>query len=114
MSRLRSHGRSITNPRVKSCPRNGVHHRGLQYRRGKENSCSIREAISIVEGLSGRPQGYDYAKQYRNGDHICYFSDLRKTRAHYPGWRIAKSFERVIGEMVESYRQRDRPSRISE
>ena len=25
-----------------------------------------------------------YAEQNRIGDHICYYSDLRKMRSHYP------------------------------
>ena len=51
---------------------------------GKQNSCSIIEAFKIVEEFSGKPQVFTYVEENRIGDHICYYSDLRKIRAHYP------------------------------
>jgi CDP-paratose 2-epimerase len=43
----------------------------------------------------------------RIGDHICYISDLRKMRAHYPAWDITISLEETIGQIVEAWRTRD-------
>ena len=60
---------------------------------GKANSCSILEAFDRVERLTGQPQVYTYVDQNRVGDHICYYSDLRKMRAHYPGWDITSRLE---------------------
>jgi CDP-paratose 2-epimerase len=51
---------------------------------GKDNSCSIMEALAIAEKFSGKKQVYTYVDQNRIGDHICYYSDLRKIRSHYP------------------------------
>ena len=34
--------------------------------------------------FTGKPQVYTYVDENRIGDHICYYSDLRKMRAHYP------------------------------
>ena len=34
---------------------------------------------------------YDYVDQNRAGDHICYYSDLRKMTAHYPGLETSPS-----------------------
>ena len=45
-------------------------------------------------------------EQARAGDHICYYSDLRKMRAHYPGWDLTQSLEETIRQIVESWRQR--------
>jgi CDP-paratose 2-epimerase len=73
---------------------------------GKANSCSILEAFRLAEKFSGREQVYTYVEQNRAGDHICYFSDLRKMRAHYPGWDITKSLEETVGEIVTAWRQR--------
>ena len=42
-----------------------------------------------------------YVEQARKGDHICYISDLRKLRAHYPGWRIAMPLDTIIDELIE-------------
>ena len=43
-------------------------------------------------------------EENRIGDHICYYSDLRKMRAHYPGWDISKSLDETIGEIVAATR----------
>jgi CDP-paratose 2-epimerase len=45
-------------------------------------------------------------EQNRIGDHICYYSDLRKMKAHYPNWSITKTVEETIKEIVESWQQR--------
>ncbi|MBV8073117.1 MAG: NAD-dependent epimerase/dehydratase family protein [Acidobacteriaceae bacterium] len=73
---------------------------------GKENSCSILEAFQMVENLTGKPQKYAYVEQNRIGDHICYYSDLRKMKAHYPGWGITRSLQDVFREIVDSWHVR--------
>jgi CDP-paratose 2-epimerase len=44
---------------------------------------------------------YSYNDKAREGDHICYYSDLRKMKAHYPNWDITISLEDCIRQMVE-------------
>ena len=73
---------------------------------GRENSCSIREAFALVESCSGQPMHSSYVEENRVGDHICYYSDLRKIKAHYPGWSITRSLEQIVAEIIESWRQR--------
>ncbi len=73
---------------------------------GKGNSCSVLEAFTITEGFTGTPQVYTYVDQNRIGDHICYYSDLRKMRAHYPNWAITKSLETTVREIVEAWERR--------
>jgi CDP-paratose 2-epimerase len=73
---------------------------------GKDNSCSILEAFTITERLTGKKPLYTYTDQNRAGDHICYYSDLRKMRAHYPAWDITKSLTTTIQDIVEAWRQR--------
>ena len=51
---------------------------------GKANSCSILEAFALAEELTGKPMQWRYVDENRIGDHICYYSDLRKMQAHYP------------------------------
>jgi CDP-paratose 2-epimerase len=75
---------------------------------GKENSCSILEAFRMVEERTGRAQRHVYVEQARAGDHICYYSDLRKMKAHYPAWDITQSLPDTIGQIVESWAQRPR------
>jgi CDP-paratose 2-epimerase len=69
---------------------------------GRNNTCSILEAFQIVERFTGRPQVSTYLDEPRAGDHICYYSDLRKMRAHYPGWDISVSLEETIRQIVEA------------
>ena len=73
---------------------------------GKDNSCSILEAFHLAEKFSGQAQKYTYVAENRAGDHICYYSDLRKMRAHYPGWDLTKSLEETIGEIAAAVRDR--------
>jgi CDP-paratose 2-epimerase len=73
---------------------------------GKENSCSILEAFAMVEELTGKPQKYTYVDQNRVGDHICYYSDLRKMKQHYPGWTITRSLGDVFREIAEAWHTR--------
>jgi CDP-paratose 2-epimerase len=71
---------------------------------GKGNACSILEAFGLVEELSGKPQKWTYVEQNRVGDHICYYSDLRKVRAHYPGWDVSVSLQEIVRQIVEGWR----------
>ena len=73
---------------------------------GKANSCSILEAFKLAEKFSGKPMRHTYDEKNRIGDHICYYSDLRKMKAHYPGWDITKSLEQTVGEIVEAWQRR--------
>ncbi len=73
---------------------------------GKNNTCSILEAFSITESFTGKPMQYTYDEKNREGDHICYYSDLRKMKAHYPNWDITKSLTDTIQEIVENWKNR--------
>ena len=73
---------------------------------GKENSCSILEAFESVEGLSGVPMKWTYNATNRIGDHICYYSDLSKMKAHYPQWGITRSLNDIFTEIVEAWKTR--------
>jgi CDP-paratose 2-epimerase len=73
---------------------------------GKANTCSIWEAFQITESFTGKAQVYTYVDQPRAGDHICYYSDLRKMKAHYPGWDITISLTETIRQIVESWKKR--------
>jgi CDP-paratose 2-epimerase len=75
---------------------------------GKANSCSILEAFELVERITGQPQRYSYVAEHRKGDHVCYYSDLRKMRSHYPAWDVAIGLEETLGQIVESWRAKTR------
>jgi len=69
---------------------------------GRANSISILEAIARIEELTGRKIRTVYNEKARVGDHICYISDLRKLRAHYPAWSITRDVDAILKEIVES------------
>ncbi len=69
---------------------------------GKANSCSILEAFEIAQSITGRAMNHIYVDENRIGDHICYYSDLTKMRAHYPGWDIRISLEDTIRQIVDA------------
>jgi len=73
---------------------------------GKNNSVSILEAFERVADLSGRRMQYEYLEKNREGDHICYISDLRKMKAHYPGWDITKTLDDVFREIYLAVREK--------
>lgn len=70
---------------------------------GKENSISILEAFELITQISGKKMRYKYIDQNRIGDHICYYSDLRKMKEHYPNWEITKSIKDVFVDIHNRY-----------
>lgn len=73
---------------------------------GKDNACSILEAFELAAGCTGKKQRYTYVDQNRIGDHICYYSDLRKMKTHYPQWTIRKSLPTIFEEIARSWKDR--------
>ena len=73
---------------------------------GRGNSCSILEAFDRVAALTGKKMRSEYLDKNREGDHICYISDLRKMQAHYPGWGITKNLDHIFEEIVHAWRSR--------
>ena len=76
---------------------------------GRENSVSILEAIALVEEITGRKVLHNYCEQPRKADHICYISNLKKLKSHYPAWQITRDLPSILKEMVTApKRQRQR------
>ena len=75
---------------------------------GKDNSCSILEAFSIIEAITGRRMRSEYVDQSRVGDHICYYSDLRKMKSHYPSWTMTKNLTQIFTEIATAWKERSR------
>jgi CDP-paratose 2-epimerase len=70
---------------------------------GRANSCSILEAFSRVEAMTRNPMIWRYVDKAREGDHICYISDLGKIRSHYPAWGITKSLDDIFTEIADAW-----------
>ena len=73
---------------------------------GRGNSCSIFEAFDMIEAISGKKMLYEYVDKNREGDHICYISNLQKMRSHFPTWDITKSLKDIFEEIHKSWLRR--------
>jgi CDP-paratose 2-epimerase len=73
---------------------------------GKSNCISLLEAFQLIESISGKPMKYQYTEKTREGDHIVYYSDLRKLQAHYPAWSITRDINAIFNEIYEGWIER--------
>jgi CDP-paratose 2-epimerase len=73
---------------------------------GKANSCSILEAFEMAASRTGRPMDFAYSEQAREGDHICYYSDLRRIMADYPGWSPQLTLAETFDHIVDAWHRR--------
>lgn len=69
---------------------------------GRANSVSMLEAIERVEQLLGVRLDTTYSEQNRVGDHICYYSDLRKLERDFPSFRITRSIDDIFEEFARA------------
>jgi len=69
---------------------------------GRGNSISILEAFDRIASISGKPMQWEYVDKNREGDHICYISDLSKMKAHYSSWDITKTLDDVFHEIQQA------------
>jgi CDP-paratose 2-epimerase len=70
---------------------------------GKQNTCSILEAFDLAESITDIKMNYGYLDKNREGDHICYYSDLNKMKSHYPAWDITKTLKDIFTEVAQSW-----------
>ena len=73
---------------------------------GKGNTCSILEAFDLAASMTGKEMLYEYVDKNREGDHICYYSDLRKMQNHFPNWSITKTLDVIFSEIVTGWLSR--------
>jgi len=67
---------------------------------GRQNAASVVECIEMIAHRTGKRPALSYDPTNRVGDHICYFTDLSKLKAHYPGWKLTYSLEQIVDEMI--------------
>lgn len=67
---------------------------------GRENSCSILEAIQLIEKISNKKSKYNIIKENRIGDHIWWISDNSKFKKDYPKWKINFSLKKSLEQMI--------------
>ncbi len=69
---------------------------------GRESNASILECFDLIEAVSGRKVAWQYDEKNREGDHICYISDMGKFRSHYPHWLLTRKLGDIVEEMVKA------------
>jgi CDP-paratose 2-epimerase len=73
---------------------------------GRFSNCSMNEAITVCEEISGYKMNYSYSDTNRIGDHIWYISDVSKFISHYPSWHWKYNLKDTLQEMYESMSKR--------
>lgn len=68
---------------------------------GKGNAASLMECVSMIEERTGKKPKLTYSDTNRIGDHICYYSDLRKLHDHFPGFKLKHSLDAIVDEMIQ-------------
>lgn len=76
----------------------------------RHSNCSILEAIAKIEDRVGTRIDYTVSGENRSGDHIWYISDVRRFRRDYPEWEYEYDLDRILDEIVEAARDRQRKS----
>lgn len=69
---------------------------------GRESCASILECFEMIEAATGRKISWHYDKRNREGDHICYISDMAKFRSHYPKWSLTRRVAGIIDEIIQT------------
>ncbi len=65
----------------------------------RHSNCSMLEAISLCEEISGRRLTWSYEENNRIGDHIWWISDVRKFQGHYPKWKFRYGLREMLEEI---------------
>jgi len=73
---------------------------------GRTNAASVLECIDLIDEIGGYKVHWSYDERNRIGDHICYISDLRKVKSHFPEWSITRSLHNIIHEMITTEEKR--------
>jgi len=73
---------------------------------GRFANCSMQEAMSVCEKITGNKMNYSYAETNRIGDHIWWISDVSKFKMHYPTWTWQYDLETTLTEMFNEMKAR--------
>ncbi|MEZ5979360.1 MAG: NAD-dependent epimerase/dehydratase family protein [Planctomycetota bacterium] len=73
---------------------------------GRHSNCSMLEAISLCEQISGRTLDWTYSEKARTGDHVWWISDVSRFRSHYPAWRWEHDLRSTLVEIHEAQSRR--------
>jgi CDP-paratose 2-epimerase len=73
---------------------------------GRVSNCSMLEAITLCEEISGRKLQWEYVEGSRQGDHIWWISDVERFQHHYTDWKVTYDVPMILGEIYEAMKER--------
>ncbi len=68
----------------------------------RHSNCSMLEAITMSEEITGKKMNYSYTETNRIGDHIWWISDVSKFKAHYAGWDFKYDLKDILIEIFKN------------
>jgi CDP-paratose 2-epimerase len=69
---------------------------------GRFANCSMIEAITLCESITGNKLKHTYSEVARSGDHIWYVSDVSKFQKHYPEWSYKWDLQNTLADIYNS------------
>jgi CDP-paratose 2-epimerase len=70
------------------------------------SNCSMLEAITLCEKITGNKMNWSYAEENRVGDHIWWISDVSKFKEHYPEWKLTFGIEDILKQIFDAVKGR--------
>lgn len=68
---------------------------------GRYSNCSMQEAITLCEEITGNKMNFSYSENNRIGDHIWWISDVSKFKTHYPNWNWKYNLTDILSQIYE-------------
>ena len=68
---------------------------------GRQSNCSMLEAISLCEEITGKELRLKYVEENRRGDHIWWISDFAHFQQHHPSWKLQYTVPQILHEIYE-------------
>ena len=69
---------------------------------GKKCSCSVLEAIEIIQKKINKKIKINFIKKARVGDHIWWITNNNKFKRDYPNFKMKYNLKKVIEELIEN------------
>jgi len=81
---------------------------GIAYNAGggRYSNCSMKEAITLCEEITGKKLAHSYSNENRIGDHIWYISDVSKFKKDYPDWDWQYKLDDILLQMYNNMKTR--------
>jgi CDP-paratose 2-epimerase len=70
------------------------------------SNCSMLEAITASEKITGKKMNWSYSETNRIGDHIWWISDVSKFKKHYPTWDFTYTLDDILEQIYVQMRER--------